>query len=42
MICSISGLIFSILDYELDLSEGGFKGLGLVPDDGTDTTQIEE
>ena len=42
MICSISGLILSILDYELDLCENGFKGLGLVPDDGTDTTQIEE
>ena len=34
MIFSIAGLFLAILDYELDLSENGFKGLSLVPDNG--------
>ena len=43
MIFSISGLILAILEYEWDLDNGGYKGLGLIPDTGDDTSmEIEK
>lgn len=43
MIFSITGLILAILEYEWDLDNGGYKGLGLIPDNGVDTNgEIEK
>jgi len=37
MIFSVAGLALAIIEYECDLGDGGFKGLGLVPEKGPDT-----
>ena len=39
MIFSISGLIITIVEYEYDLSAGGFKALGLISDGGANNSE---